>query len=82
MVEYEIRHIEPYTYLKDVLTLLPAQRASEIGQLLPHQLRPVSWQTVCPYRIVSVDFLGFMRQIHAMNSYSFRCASSIIIAFT
>ncbi|EGH22808.1 phage integrase family protein [Pseudomonas amygdali pv. mori str. 301020] len=24
----------------------------------------------------------FMRQIHAMNSYSFRCASSIIIAFT
>ncbi|MFH7495253.1 transposase domain-containing protein, partial [Pseudomonas syringae pv. tagetis] len=28
---------DPYGYLKDVLTLLPTQRASEIGQLLPHQ---------------------------------------------
>ncbi|MEA1607225.1 transposase domain-containing protein, partial [Pseudomonas spirodelae] len=27
----------PYAYLKDVLTRLPIQRASEIGQLLPHQ---------------------------------------------
>jgi hypothetical protein len=26
-----------YAYLKDVLTRLPTQRASEIGQLLPHQ---------------------------------------------
>lgn len=28
---------DPYAYLKDVLTRLPIQRASEIGQLLPHQ---------------------------------------------
>jgi hypothetical protein len=28
---------DPYGYLKDVLTRLPTQRASEIGQLLPHQ---------------------------------------------
>lgn len=28
---------DPYTYLKDVLTRLPTQRASEIEQLLPHQ---------------------------------------------
>ncbi|MGO0112649.1 IS66 family transposase [Pseudomonas putida] len=27
---------DPYAYLKDVLTRLPTQRASEIGQLLPH----------------------------------------------
>lgn len=27
----------PYAYLKDVLTQLPTQRASEIGQLLPNQ---------------------------------------------
>ncbi|RFP98672.1 transposase domain-containing protein, partial [Pseudomonas aeruginosa] len=27
-------------YLKDVLTRLPTQRASEIGQLLPHQWKP------------------------------------------
>ncbi|AKF46207.1 ISPpu14, transposase [Pseudomonas syringae pv. syringae str. B301D-R] len=27
----------PYAYLKDVLTRLPTQRASEIEQLLPHQ---------------------------------------------
>lgn len=27
-------------YLKDVLTRLPTQRASEIGQLLPHQWVP------------------------------------------
>lgn len=31
---------DPYAYLKDVLTRLPAQRASEIGQLLPHQWVP------------------------------------------
>ncbi|OPD82800.1 hypothetical protein APA91_33575 [Pseudomonas aeruginosa] len=31
---------DPYTYLKDVLTRLPTQRASEIGQLLPHQWVP------------------------------------------
>ncbi|EPL15576.1 transposase component [Pseudomonas sp. CF161] len=31
---------DPYAYLKDVLTLLPTQRASEIEQLLPHQWMP------------------------------------------
>ena len=31
---------DPYTYLKDVLTRLQTQRASEIGQLLPHQWVP------------------------------------------
>jgi transposase len=31
---------DPYVYLKDVLTRLPTQRASEIGQLLPHQWVP------------------------------------------
>jgi transposase len=29
-----------YTYLKDVLTRLPTQRASEIGELLPHRWQP------------------------------------------
>lgn len=28
---------DPYAYLKDVLTRLPTQRASEIDQLLPYQ---------------------------------------------
>ena len=28
---------DPFAYLKDVLTRLPTQRASAIGQLLPHQ---------------------------------------------
>jgi hypothetical protein len=32
---------DPYAYLKDVLTRLPTQRASEIEQLLPHK-----WQLV------------------------------------
>jgi len=31
---------DPYAYLKDVLMRLPTQRASEIGQLLPHQWVP------------------------------------------
>jgi hypothetical protein len=31
---------EPYAYLKDVLTRLPTQRASEITQLLPHSWTP------------------------------------------
>jgi transposase len=31
---------DPYAYLKDVLTGLPTQRASEIGQLLPYQWVP------------------------------------------
>ena len=32
---------DPYAYLKDVLTRLPTQRASEIAELLPHKWRPV-----------------------------------------
>lgn len=28
---------DPYAYLKDVLTRLPTQRASEITELLPHK---------------------------------------------
>lgn len=32
---------DPYAYLKDVLTRLPTQRASEIDQLLPH-----TWQSL------------------------------------
>ena len=32
---------DPYAYLKDVLTRLPTQRASEIDQLLPHKWRPI-----------------------------------------
>lgn len=31
---------DPYAYLKDVLTWLPTQRASEIEQLLLHQWGP------------------------------------------
>ncbi|WP_255611983.1 IS66 family transposase, partial [Marinobacterium arenosum] len=33
---------EPYAYLKDVLARLPAQRASAIGELLPHNWQPVT----------------------------------------
>ncbi|PIB40333.1 transposase [Pseudomonas sp. 2822-15] len=35
---------DPYAYLKDVLKRLPTQKASEIGQLLPHQWVP-AWLT-------------------------------------
>ncbi|WP_152386918.1 IS66 family transposase [Azotobacter salinestris] len=31
---------DPYAYLKDVLTRLPTQKASEITQLLPHNWKP------------------------------------------
>jgi hypothetical protein len=31
---------DPYAYLKDVLTRLPTQRASDIAQLLPHNRQP------------------------------------------
>ena len=31
---------DAYAYLKDVLTRLPTQRASEIGELLPHRWQP------------------------------------------
>ena len=33
---------DPYAYLKDVLTRLPTQRASQIGELLPHYWRPMT----------------------------------------
>jgi transposase len=33
---------DPYAYLKDVLTRLPTQRASEIDALLPHRWKPAS----------------------------------------
>ena len=33
------RH-DPYAYLKDVLTRLPTQRASQVGELLPHRWQP------------------------------------------
>ncbi|MCP1446611.1 hypothetical protein J3D54_005743 [Pseudomonas sp. GGS8] len=32
---------DPYAYLKNVLTRLPTQLASEIDQLLPHKWQPV-----------------------------------------
>jgi transposase len=32
---------DPYVYLKDVLTRLPTQRASQIAELLPHRWKPV-----------------------------------------
>lgn len=32
---------DPYTYLKDVLTRLPTQRANEITDLLPHRGMPI-----------------------------------------
>lgn len=46
---------DPYAYLKDILTRLPTQRTSEIGQLLPHQwvqpdLRRVNAAVTYPYR--------------------------------
>ena len=33
---------DPYAYLKDVLTRLPTQRASRVGELLPHRWQPVA----------------------------------------
>jgi transposase len=33
---------DPYAYLKDVLERLPTQRASDIGQLLPHRWSPAA----------------------------------------
>lgn len=32
---------DPYAYLKDVLTRLPTQRASEVEKLLPHRWNPL-----------------------------------------
>lgn len=37
---------DPYAYLKDVLARLPSQRASQVGQLLPHRWQaPLQPQT-------------------------------------
>lgn len=33
---------DPYMYLKDVLQRLPTQRASGIGQLMPHRWKPAA----------------------------------------
>lgn len=38
---------DPYAYLKDVLTRLPTQRASEIGQLLQHEWIPARTMQAC-----------------------------------
>jgi transposase len=32
---------DPYAYLRDVMARLPMQRASQIGELLPHLWQPV-----------------------------------------
>ena len=32
---------DPYAYLRDVMARLPMQRASQIGELLPHSWHPV-----------------------------------------
>ncbi|RMO55133.1 Transposase component [Pseudomonas amygdali pv. eriobotryae] len=37
---------DPYVHLKDVLTHLPTQRASEIDQLLQHKRQSVSSRKV------------------------------------
>ena len=31
---------DPYAYLKNVLTRLPTQKASQVGELLPHRWMP------------------------------------------
>jgi len=31
---------DPYAYIKDVLTRLPTQKASQIEELLPHRWQP------------------------------------------
>ncbi len=38
---------DPYAYLKDVLTRLPTQRASEIELLLPHKWMKTDWLDAC-----------------------------------
>ena len=50
---------DPYAYLKDVLTRLPTQRASEIDQLLPHQ-----WVSA---RVMQGDFGRRLRRIRSSN---------------
>jgi transposase len=36
----KLNGIDPYLYLKDVLTRLPTHRASQVAQLLPHRWQP------------------------------------------
>lgn len=36
----KLNGLEPWAYLKDVLTRLPTQRAGDIGELLPHHWVP------------------------------------------
>jgi hypothetical protein len=38
---------DPYAYLKDVLTRLQTQWASEVGQLLPHQWGEPNLRKAC-----------------------------------
>ncbi len=37
---------DPYAYLKDILTRLPTQRASDSDELLPHMWKPVSLRKI------------------------------------
>jgi len=46
---------DPYAYLKDVLTRLPAQRADKIAELRPH-----NWVPPVPYELIP-DFAGRLR---------------------
>lgn len=36
----KLNGLEPYAYLKDVLTRLPTQPAAQVEELLPHRWRP------------------------------------------
>ena len=46
---------DPYAYLKDVLTRLPAQRASEIAQLLPHSWQPPTLKIAAVYGVAQSE---------------------------
>ena len=36
----KLNGLDPHAYLKDVLSRLPSQKASQIGDLLPHRWQP------------------------------------------
>jgi len=38
----KLNGVDPHAYLKDVLTRLPTQKASDISELLPHRWKPIS----------------------------------------
>src|SRR5690606_37739907 len=38
----KLNGLDPHAYLRDVLTRLPTQKASGIGELLPHRWTPIS----------------------------------------